>query len=79
MKEKFEKLSKYLANFVAGTSNLDKLIRKHNFYERAGLGFNKNPIKKFQKPYRNKKAKIRTLDLRMLQKRNVLFRKVTNT
>lgn len=56
-KEKFEKLLTNLANFVAGTNNLDKLIGvQRSFYDRAGLGFNNNPKKVFQKPKKNRKA-----------------------
>jgi len=40
-KKKIDKLSKDLANSVAGTKNLDKLIGiQKSFYGRTGLGFN---------------------------------------
>ena len=83
--EKFEKLSKDLANFVDGTKNLDKLIRvQKSFYDRTSLGLYKNPKKVFQKPKKNTKAKRKCSNYRYLRsyyfrKRKVLFRKVTNT
>jgi len=49
LKEKIEKLSKDLANFVARTNNLDKLIGvQRSFYDRIGLGFNMNPKRFFK-------------------------------
>ena len=41
LKEKVQKLSKDLANYVAGTKNLDKFIRiQKGFGDKTGLGFN---------------------------------------
>ena len=58
MKEKVEKLSKVLAKFADGTKNMDELTGVQRiYYDRAGLGFNKNPRNFFQKLNKNMKAK----------------------
>ena len=57
LKEKVEKLSKDLANFLARTKNLDKLIGVlKSFYDGTSLCFNKNPNKVFQKPNKVRKG-----------------------
>ena len=85
MKEKVEKLSKDLINFVTGTKSLDKLIGvKKSFYDITSLGFNKNPKKVFQKPNKVRRLKGNAprwghQTSKCYTKRSIPFRKVTNT
>ena len=87
-KEKVEKLSKDLTNFVAETKNLDKhIVVQRSLYDKASLGFINNTKKVFQKPNKVRKARRKCSNcnrwgqqtLESYRKSNISFIKVTNT